>query len=293
MMKENLSWCRQHAKVILIALVGLILFILFESRQQLFYVQNFNNGVAPVVTFWDILLQGLYRWLVWLTLAIPLTLLFLRYRITQISLHTLLRSFAILLGFNVANLLVLTLLFAARSSLALDELVETFGFYFFHKTPIIMGAGAFWVLMVHYLKKREELQLSIQELGSLRYSNEQLYQEESRGLADQEMVIQVKVGSRIRLVPVQSIRWIEADDYCVKIHDVAGNQYTVRSSMKAFEQRMPTAQFSRVHRKAIVNLHRVQEISLQAGPALLLDDGTHIPVAQARLRALKQTMSAG
>lgn len=290
-MNRFINWCARNYQSLLVALLGLLAFMLFEARQQLFYAENFNNGVPNTDSFWSLFKAGLYRWTIWIALSIPMVLFFLKYRIKKINGANLMLTAGIILMFTVLNVAVVagrnTLMIDSSSSLAFAEF---FKFYFYHKAPVILGANAFLVVMIHFFLNQEDLQLSIQELGSLKYSNQKLYSEQKKDLADHEMVIQVKIGMKLKLVPVETIVWIEADDYCVKLHDNKGASYTMRSSLKAFEERLPESTFVRVHRKAIVNMNTVKEIDLANSPTVILEDGSRVPVAQSRLKNFKNQL---
>ena len=282
-------WAQENYKALLIAALCFTAFIFFEARQQMFYMENFNNGIPVSESFWDILKSGTYRWLIWVGLSIPMILILLKYRMKEINGKGLLISAGLILGVLILNLAVVTALHIWRNGSSLSAFQELFEFYFYHKAPIILAASTFLVVLLNFFLSQEALQLKIQELGSLKYSDERLYQSEKKDLDDQEMVIQVKVGHRLKLVPISSINWIEADDYCVKIHDHSGNSFTMRSSLKAFEQKLPEHTFGRVHRKAIVNFTRVKELDMTNAPEAILEDGTRVPVAQARVKQLRQS----
>ena len=71
--------------------------------------------------------------------------------------------------------------------------------------------------------------------------------------------IVVKTGGRAVLVRVEDIDWIEAADYCVKLH-VQGKVHVLRESLQALELRLDPSRFFRLHRSGIVNLDRVTEL---------------------------------
>jgi two-component system LytT family response regulator len=96
-----------------------------------------------------------------------------------------------------------------------------------------------------------------------------------------------KSGTRL-LVGVEEIDWIEAADYCVKIH-TPGRTHVIRESLNHLEQRLDPSRFFRAHRSAIVNLDRVQEI--QPTPhgdlTLLLTTGARVRLSRSRRVALE------
>ena len=89
-----------------------------------------------------------------------------------------------------------------------------------------------------------------------------------------------------RLIPVQEILWIGADDYYAAIH-TAGKRYLLRETMASLEARLDRTRFVRIHRGAIVNLDAVRELQRHDGEAaLVLTDGTRVPVSRRRVATL-------
>jgi len=93
----------------------------------------------------------------------------------------------------------------------------------------------------------------------------------------------VKGAGRMTLVAVDEIDWIEAADYCVRVH-AGARTHMLRDSMTSLEAKLDPARFVRVHRSAIVNLDRVREIqkSFQREHIVILRDGTRVVLSAAR-----------
>jgi two-component system LytT family response regulator len=93
----------------------------------------------------------------------------------------------------------------------------------------------------------------------------------------------IKSGGRVTLLRVDDIDWIEAADYCVRVHS-RGRTYTIRDSMTSLESRLDPARFFRTHRSAIINLDVVQEIqpSFRGEHVLILRDGTRLLLSRSR-----------
>lgn len=102
----------------------------------------------------------------------------------------------------------------------------------------------------------------------------------------------VKTAGHIRFVRVDELDWIEAADYCAKLH--AGERvHVIRESLQALEGRLDPARFFRVHRSAIVNLDRVRE--LQPDPQggehiVVLQDGSRLRLSRSRRGALERRL---
>lgn len=99
--------------------------------------------------------------------------------------------------------------------------------------------------------------------------------------------IAVRLNGRIRFVPAEEIDWIEAADYCSRLH-VGERSYLIRKSMQAFERALDPECFIRIHRSSIVRIDRVVELRrLEHGAyAVILRDGTELRLTRSRRRAL-------
>jgi two-component system LytT family response regulator len=104
--------------------------------------------------------------------------------------------------------------------------------------------------------------------------------------APRRLVIGTNGGDLI--VDVAEITWIEADDYYAAVH-AAGRRHLVRESLASLEKRLDGSQFIRVHRSAIVNLARVRTFypNAKTEPALVLHDGTYLPLSRRRRRRVQ------
>jgi len=100
--------------------------------------------------------------------------------------------------------------------------------------------------------------------------------------------IVVKTGGRAVLVRVEDIDWIEAADYCVKLH-VQGRVHVLRESLQALEVRLDPSRFFRIHRSSIVNLDRVTELQpfFQGEHIVLLRDGSKLKLSRGRRKELE------
>jgi len=87
----------------------------------------------------------------------------------------------------------------------------------------------------------------------------------------------IKSGGGLLLLKFAEIDWIEAADYKSCVHS-GSSSHPVRRSMNDLERGLD-ARFCRVHRSAIVNLHRVRgvEPSEHGEYDVILSDGTRLP----------------
>lgn len=103
--------------------------------------------------------------------------------------------------------------------------------------------------------------------------------------------ITVRVAQRVQIVRVTDIDWIEAADYCAKLH-VDGSTHVLRVSLGALERLLDPSTFVRVHRSAIINLERLKEIvSDSSGDGIIvLADGTKVRMARSRRAAVDRLL---
>ncbi len=71
--------------------------------------------------------------------------------------------------------------------------------------------------------------------------------------------IAIKSHGSVSFIPVERIDWIEAADYCSRLH-IAGTRHLLRRSMADLERDLEGLDFCRIHRSTIVNLWRVSEV---------------------------------
>lgn len=96
------------------------------------------------------------------------------------------------------------------------------------------------------------------------------------------------------LIDADEIDWIEAQDYHAVLH-AGAKDYRVRESLSALETRVDPAHFVRVHRRALVRLDQVRELKTEAEgseAAVVLRDGTGLPVSRRRLAQVKSLLRA-
>jgi two-component system LytT family response regulator len=102
--------------------------------------------------------------------------------------------------------------------------------------------------------------------------------------------ILVRDGSHVRVIPVESVDYIEAQDDAVSIH-VGTLAHLKAQRLSILEERLDAKRFIRIHRSFILNIERLRSIELYAKDSriAILEDGTKVPVSRsgyARLREL-------
>lgn len=281
-----------QGKGIILAMLGVLTMVLFETAQQYYYILQFNLVDPKLVSFGELLRGQFFRWVFW---SIYASMLWWYVHEHPIEKDNLGKRKVGLYSLVLLTLMLLNIITISIFQIVLDDevltlkvLVENFVFYTFQKSPIYFIAYIVVIAVAHYLMSTESLEVHLQQLSKLKESNLSLYEElKNKSYTDNTTLIQVKTGNRTKLVPIDAILWIEADDYCVKIHDDTGYSHTIRSSMKALEESLPSSSFIRVHRKFIVNKNIVSEWQLGTEPVILLNNGQKITIAQSRIRHIK------
>ncbi len=97
----------------------------------------------------------------------------------------------------------------------------------------------------------------------------------------------LKIGNKLKLFTVEQIDWIEADEYCVKLH-LGGRSYTVRETLRSLEKQLPPRLFARIHRSTIVNIERIDSLEplFQGDYTVVLNSGTELRMSRRRRGAL-------
>jgi two-component system LytT family response regulator len=101
------------------------------------------------------------------------------------------------------------------------------------------------------------------------------------GGATPPLRVLVREGRRTRFVPLAEVDWFEADGNYIRVH-AAREQYRTRGTITAIENALDPRQFVRIHRRIVVNMDRVREMSpLPGGDGLLvLGDGSTLRLSR-------------
>src|SRR5262249_50098618 len=100
-----------------------------------------------------------------------------------------------------------------------------------------------------------------------------------------------KHADRAMVLQTAELRWIEAEDYYVRIHSIRG-RFLLRIPLFTLEARLDPRTFLRVHRGAIVNMEKVARGREEGGLLLVLDDGAEVPVSRSKRSAVEMAMHA-
>ena len=104
--------------------------------------------------------------------------------------------------------------------------------------------------------------------------------------------IVVRKGNAINLIPVEQIRYVEAQDDYVMIYHVAGKALK-QQTMKFYEENLPKNDFVRVHRSYIVRVEEIKKIEPYGkdNHIAILQSGDKLPVSRSGYKQLKEELN--
>jgi two-component system LytT family response regulator len=108
--------------------------------------------------------------------------------------------------------------------------------------------------------------------------------------AQHERIV-VKTGTKVKIIPVHDVQYLEADDDYVSIHTQEGS-FLKNKTMSFFEQTLDQRQFVRVHRSYILAVQQITRIDPYEKDAhiAILKSGARIPVSKTGYVKLKAVL---
>lgn len=115
--------------------------------------------------------------------------------------------------------------------------------------------------------------------------------EQVRGTTVPLARVLIKEGSSVRVLPTESIDYIEAQDDYTAFH-VAGKSYLKQQRLAELETLLDREKFVRIHRSFILNLDRLAKLEPYARDSKMavLKDGTQLHVSRAGYEKLKRLL---
>lgn len=103
--------------------------------------------------------------------------------------------------------------------------------------------------------------------------------------------IVIKEGAKISIIPVETIKWLEAQDDYVMINCDQG-RFLKQKTMKFFENHLNENAFIRIHRSYIINADFILHLEQKGKESyqLILKNGKQLPVSRTGLAKLKNTL---
>lgn len=107
----------------------------------------------------------------------------------------------------------------------------------------------------------------------------------------QSQRIVIKDGSKIKIIPVHDVMYLEAADDYVKIHTKDG-YFLKNKTMTHFEQALDKQQFVRSHRSYIVNVQQITRIDPyeKDNHVAVLRSGVKVPVSRSGYGKLREVL---
>jgi two-component system, LytTR family, response regulator len=107
----------------------------------------------------------------------------------------------------------------------------------------------------------------------------------------QQSRIVVKTGTKVKIIPVHEIHYLEADDDYVRIVTEEGH-FLKNKTMSFYEQTLDPSQFVRVHRSYILQIKHITRIDpyQKESHLAILKSGKQIPVSKAGYLKLKEVL---
>jgi len=102
----------------------------------------------------------------------------------------------------------------------------------------------------------------------------------------------VRKGNSINLIPVDQIKYIEAQDDYVMVHHSSGKALK-QQTMKFYEDNLPGTDFVRVHRSYIIRIQEINRIEPYGkdNHVAVLKSGDKLPVSRAGYKHLKEELN--
>ena len=269
----------------------LVFLIGFDALQQKYYMDTFNLSEEPI-RLGELLTIHFQRWLVWLITSVPFAIITWK-RIQKDDLISL-KSKAIVLGSGLLTIVVAVVLISLVNLVqqellfSFDLMKEFFIFFTFQKGLTFFMANATILLFLNNYARKVEVKEQQVEIINLKKESNELNQTLESLKIDSQPQIGIKIGTRLKPVQLNEISWIQADDYCVKIH-TAYKSYTLRKSLKTLEVQLKPYGFVRVHRGALLNLEYLSHINFESS-TIRLQDESILPVSKSGIKMLKQSM---
>ena len=104
--------------------------------------------------------------------------------------------------------------------------------------------------------------------------------------------IVVRKGSAINIIPVEQIRFVEAEDDYVMIHHTDGKALKPQT-MKYYEDNLPKKNFVRIHRSFIVKVEEINKLEpyTKDNYVAVLHSGEKLPVSRSGYKLLKDELN--
>jgi two-component system LytT family response regulator len=103
--------------------------------------------------------------------------------------------------------------------------------------------------------------------------------------------IVLKENGKIKIIPIQQVQYLESADDYVKIYSSEG-VFLKNKTMQYFETHLSEADFVRIHRSYLVNIHLIHKLEPyeKEGHLAILSTGQKLPVSKSGYAKLKSVL---
>ena len=141
---------------------------------------------------------------------------------------------------------------------------------------------------------REAVKKVIEKTGTMKTYNkpaDQLLAKRPESATSLNRVV-VRKGNAINLIPVDQIKYVEAQDDYVMIYHTAGKALK-QQTMKFYEDNLPVKDFVRIHRSYIVKVSDINRIEPYGkdNHIAILKSGEKLPVSRSGYKHLKDELN--
>lgn len=268
----------------------ILFIIIFDAFQQQYYLRTYDiieNGAS--ISFLELFTTHFIRWFIWGISSIPLAL-FAWKKFSQSNTENNTSQWFQILSIGLITWILSIILISALSITTNEEpfsnsnFLSYVEFFIAQKGITFLFAYCVLVLTIYNNAKRIVIDaqwLEIKELSSSSKVN---------GDSKLEPQVSIKIGNKVKLIPLTEVTWIESDDYCVKIH-TGEKSYSLRKSLKSLEKQLAPYEFIRVHRGALLNLVYLDQVDFETS-IIKLQDSSELPLSKSGAQILRQALKA-
>lgn len=107
------------------------------------------------------------------------------------------------------------------------------------------------------------------------------FSEQTSAVPEQLQELSIRVGKHVRFISVKDIDWIEAQGDYAEIH-IGTRTHLIRESLNTLAERLDPKAFLRIHRSAIVRIHRIANVTALPNRdcSITLQNGTSLRVSR-------------
>ncbi len=264
--------------------------ILFDAFQQQYYLTTYDivEG-GDRIPFLELFMIHSIRWVVWGICSIPLAIIaWKKFSVSDSDVSTSNWFQISATGFFswMISILVVSMISILRYAdvITVSNILETTEFFVFQKGITFLFAYCVLVLTLYSNAKNIVIDAQWVEIKDLK-SNPALNSDSTA-----EPQVSIKIGNKLKLIPLAEVTWIESDDYCVKIH-TEQKAYSLRKSLKSLEEQLAPYNFIRVHRGALLNLGYLDQVDFESS-MIKLQDSSELPLSKSGAQILRKVLKA-